>query len=169
MARAAARGEKAAGEAAEGDVATEADTGTATAAAAPLKPEEPLHTGEEDEATEFQVCTAPPIPGAGSHGPKHVRNRSEVTNVRHCGGRDMKGAIWGLNAPTCLRWQADGVLYNFDPAGWKERGRGELRVNVAPSGAPRRCPVVESCSGLSLSRARRCRRPHRSRSLLCLG
>ena len=29
-----------------------------TPAAMPLKPEEPLHTGEEDEATEFQVCNA---------------------------------------------------------------------------------------------------------------
>ena len=32
-------------------------------------------------------------------------------------------------------FQHDGVLYGFDPAGWKERGRGELRVNIAPSGA----------------------------------
>ena len=30
----------------------------------------------------------------------------------------------------------EGVLYNFDPAGWKERGRGELRIKVAPSGEP---------------------------------
>ncbi len=48
-----AGGEKATGEAAEGDAAPEAEAGTA--AAAPLKPEEPLQTGEEDEATEFQV------------------------------------------------------------------------------------------------------------------
>lgn len=31
----------------------------------------------------------------------------------------------------------EGVLYNYDPAGWKERGRGELRVKVAPSGKRR--------------------------------
>ena len=53
----AAGGEKATGDAAEGDAAPEADAGTA-AAAAPLKPEEPLQTGEEDEATEFQVSAA---------------------------------------------------------------------------------------------------------------
>jgi len=53
--------EKATGEAAEGDAGPEAEAGTAAAAAAPLKPEEPLQTGEEDEATEFQVCAAVPI------------------------------------------------------------------------------------------------------------
>lgn len=30
----------------------------------------------------------------------------------------------------------DGTLFSFDTAGWRERGRGELRVKVDRSGAP---------------------------------
>ena len=51
-----------------------------------------------------------------------------------------------------LRLQADGVLYNFDPAGWKERGRGELRVNVAPSGAPRPYQGMEPAPARRIAR-----------------
>ena len=75
-------GDKAKGEAADGAAPQDAEAGATPVV--PPKSEEPMPTGEEDEATEFQH---------------------------------------------------DGVLYGFDPAGWKERGRGELRVNVAPSGA----------------------------------
>ena len=50
----------------------------------------------------------------------------------------------------------DGTLFSFDTAGWRERGRGELRVKVDRSGAPSLTHVGDPLSsGCSFSRGGR--------------